>query len=101
MAIRESDGKPSIIGVARYIMTSDQEAAEFAVVVTDAWQGHGVGWSLMQRLIAGARVCGLRRLEGAVLRNNHNMLKFTAALGFETRDNPEDHEQVTVTLELV
>jgi len=100
VAVHEVDGKPSMIGVARYITSSDQESAEFAVVVADAWQGHGVGWSLMKRLIAGAKAGGLKRLEGAVLRNNHNMLKFTTALGFATRDNPEDHEQVTVTLEL-
>jgi acetyltransferase len=100
VAVLDSGKGPAIIGVARYITSSDQEAAEFAVVVADEWQQHGVGGSLMQRLIAGARAAGLKRLEGTVLRNNHNMLKFTAALGFDARDNPEDHELVTVTLEL-
>jgi acetyltransferase len=86
--------------VARYITSPDPEAAEFAVVVADDWQGRGVARMLMTRLIDCAKVAGLKRLEGTVLRGNHNMLKFTAALGFATRDNPEDREQVTVALDL-
>ncbi len=42
----------------------------------------------------------MQRLEGAVLRNNHNMLQFTEALGFVTHDDPDEPEQVTVVLEL-
>ncbi len=59
-------------------MSADPEAAEFAVVVADAWQGRGVARMLMTRLIDCARARGLKRLEGTVLRSNHNMLKFTA-----------------------
>jgi hypothetical protein len=35
-----------------------------------------------------------------VLRANHNMLKFTAALGFRARDDPDDPEQVIVERDL-
>jgi len=35
-----------------------------------------------------------------VLRANHNMLRFTRALGFSVADDPEDSEQVIVTLQL-
>jgi hypothetical protein len=35
-----------------------------------------------------------------VLRANHHMLKFTAALGFRTRDDPDDAEQVIVVRDL-
>jgi GNAT superfamily N-acetyltransferase len=86
VAVDESAGAPAIVGVARYIMGTDRESAEFAVVVADAWHGRGVGRALMARLVAFARSRGLKRLEGSVLRSNHNMLKFTAALDRSARE---------------
>ncbi len=100
VAVDETGGTPSIVGVARYIMSPDRESAEFAVVVADAWQGRGVARVLMSRLVACATARGLRRLEGLVLRSNRNMLKFTEALGFETSDDPNDPDQLRVVLEL-
>jgi acetyltransferase len=93
------DGQ-KIVGVARSIRNPDGESAEFAVVVDDAWQGMGVARGLMKLLIDCARTRGLARIEGAVLRANHNMLRFTRSLGFSIADDPEDSEQVIVTLQL-
>jgi acetyltransferase len=93
------DGQ-KIVGVARSIRNPDGESAEFAVVVDDAWQGMGVARGLMKLLIDCARKRGLARIEGAVLRANHNMLRFTRSLGFSIADDPEDSEQVIVTLQL-
>jgi acetyltransferase len=100
VAVDEKGGAPAIIGVARYIMNADPESAEFAVVIADGWQGNGVGRMLMTRLIDCAKGRGLKRLEGAVLRANPNMLKFVSAIGFKSRDDPDDAEQVIVTLDL-
>jgi acetyltransferase len=100
VAVDEAGGAPAIIGVARYIISADEEAAEFAVVVADAWQRRGVARMLMTRLVACANARGLKRLEGTVLRSNHNMLKFTAAFGFATRDDPAEAEQLSVALDL-
>jgi acetyltransferase len=94
-------GGQRIIAVARYIGNPDGESAEFAIVVDDAWQGRGVARQLMGRLIACARQRGFKRLQGAVLRANHNMIKFTEGLGFSTADDPDDPEQVVATLPLV
>jgi hypothetical protein len=55
---------------------------------------------MMERLIAAALDKGVRRLEGAVLRSNGNMLRFTAGLGFAMREDPDDPEQVIVALDL-
>ena len=100
VAVHDVGGVPAFVGVARYITNPDQESAEFAVVVADEWQGRGVARVLMERLLDCARRRGLKRVEGAVLRNNYNMLKFTTALGFETGDDPDAHEQVIVVKEL-
>ncbi len=100
VAVDEAGAVPVIVGVARYVMSLDQESAEFAVVVADAWHGRGVARNLMARLVTYAKARGLRRLEGRVLRSNRNMLAFIAALGFKSRESAEDPEQLSVVLEL-
>ena len=53
------------IGVARYVRdANDPRLAELAVVVTDAWQGCGVGTALLERLVIRARAAGIERLIG-------------------------------------
>ena len=90
----------SIVGIARFIERPDLESAEFAVVVADTWHRRGVAGRLMRALIASARKKGLQRLVGTVLRANQNMLRFTAGLGFVLHDDPDDHDQVEVELDL-
>jgi acetyltransferase len=90
-------GGESFVGVARFIGNADLESAEFAVVVGDAWQNRGIARILMERLIDVARRKGLKRLEGSVLRNNTNMIRFVTSLGFTVEDDPEDPEQVVAT----
>ena len=89
-----------IVGIARYIANFDGESAEFAVVVTDAWQGRGIGRTLMERTIACARQRGFKRLEGVVLRANRGMLEFSKQLGFAMHEDTEEPEQVSVVLPL-
>jgi acetyltransferase len=96
----DAPGGQSIVGIARYIANPDFASAEFAVVVTDAWQRRGVAFALMKALIACARRKGLRTLHGVVLRANQNMLKFVQRLGFVVHEDAEDPDQVTVSLAL-
>jgi len=100
VALADRGGTPEFVGVARYIGNPDHESAEFAVVAADAWQGRGVAWVLMERLIDCARKRGLKRLEGAVLRSNQKMIRFTEKLGFVVHDDPDEPEQVNAVLEL-
>src|SRR5262249_32791336 len=71
------DGEPRFLGVSRYYMNPETRAAEFAIVVTDQFQGQGLGQHLMERLIAVARDRGVRTLVGTVLRENEPMLQLT------------------------
>jgi acetyltransferase len=85
-----ADGLPHLCGVSRYFLDLETRTAEFAVVVGDAWQGKGLGWHLMQRLLAVARERGVKRLVGLVLRENAGMLKLTEELGFMQRPTVDD-----------
>ncbi|AWI78311.1 hypothetical protein CEW87_02450 [Parazoarcus communis] len=70
------------IAAARYCLEPDGMTCEFAVVVTDAWQGAGVGRRLMTALIRHASGRGMRTMYGQILATNVRMLEFAASLGF-------------------
>src|SRR5262249_5129184 len=80
----DSVGRESLAGVARYVKEM-QDSADFAIVLADAWQGKGLGRTLMVRLIAAAKEHGVRRLTGLTLASNIPMLLLARSLGFHTR----------------
>jgi acetyltransferase len=92
--------REKIVAVARYVGNPDRESAEFAITVADAWQGRGLGHAMMEQLIARARDRGYARLIGNVLAINTPMLGLASNLGFSRALDPEDPEQVIVTLDL-
>lgn len=66
--------RDELIGVARYDrLADDPTAAEVAVVVEDAWQGHGVGTALLRALEARARAEGITEFVAATLTENMRM----------------------------
>jgi acetyltransferase len=83
-------GRSEIVAVARYYLTPETGDAEFALVVGDPWQGHGLGYYLMQRLIEVARERGVKRLVGSVLRENAAMLQLMRELGYVSQAGSED-----------
>lgn len=89
-----------IVGVVRYMLNPDLTTCEFAIVVADALQGHGLGRRMMQAIIDVARAKGLERMDGYVLANNSKMLALMHALGFEDRADPEDPSMRLVSLKL-
>jgi len=50
------------------------DRAEFALVIADRYQGHGLGRLLLGRLVEAPEHAGIRWLTGEVLANNHRML---------------------------
>ena len=100
IALDRARGREKIIAVARYVGNPDRESAEFAIVVADAWQSRGLGRSLLRLLIERAKKRGFARLVGNVLSINTGMLDLVAKLGFHRAIDPDDREQVIVTLEL-
>jgi acetyltransferase len=90
IAVKPSGKGEEQIGVARYTTNLDQESCEFALVVSDAWQGLGIGYQLMQKLMDIARDRGLERMDGQVLASNSRMLNMMRSLNFRIGPDPED-----------
>lgn len=81
VALAAWGGAQELVADARYVRLGDSGDAEFALVVTDDWQGQGLARELLGRLMDHARGQGLKRLLGEVLWDNHAMLAMTRRLG--------------------
>jgi acetyltransferase len=100
VAVRHEDAGPShILGVSRYYLHPETGVAEFAVVVGDPWQGQGLGYHLMQRLLQAARERGVKQLVGSILHENAPMLQLVQELGFRVQPTAE-HAVVEAVLDL-
>jgi acetyltransferase len=89
-----------MLGVSRLIADPDYMKGEYAVLVRSDLKGHGIGWALMQQLIAYAKAEGLSLLEGEVLSENSQMLAMCRKLGFDIRVDPSDLSLYHVRLPL-
>jgi len=75
-------GRPEILGVGRLCQEPGLRQAEFAVVVSDCWQKHGLGTRLLTRLVEIGRKEGLERITGAILSDNVEMQHVCERVGF-------------------
>jgi GNAT superfamily N-acetyltransferase len=81
LALVAEDGT-GIVAVARFDRTPGLDEAEVAFVVGDAFQGHGLGSLLLQRLADEARARGVRWLVADTLAENFRMLHVFRDAGF-------------------
>ena len=98
VAIEETSGK--LLGVVRLIADPDYTRGEYAILVRSGLKGFGLGWRLMQHLIAYAKAEGLKELYGAVLAENATMLRMCTELGFMVERDPGDARLMRVVLDL-
>jgi acetyltransferase len=75
-------GEPEIIAAGRLIKLYGGEDAEFTILVSDAYQGYGLGTEMLRRLVDIGQQEGIQRIFGNILGDNANMLRVTERLGF-------------------
>ena len=78
VAVLEKDGNDHIMGGGRYIRSGpsgNEQRAEVAFLVDDAFQGLGIASCIFKHLIMIARESGIRQFEAEVLPSNEAMLK--------------------------
>jgi RimJ/RimL family protein N-acetyltransferase len=83
-----------IIAVVRYARKPGDERAEYAALVEDRWQGHGVGASLTHRLLDAARGNGVRSFYALVKGENKRMLNVLRHLDLPERERVEEGEKM-------
>ncbi len=98
-AFGQPPGPEVMMGGGRLVRISERDAAEFAVLVADPWQGLGLGQKLIERVIEVARETGVKHLWGEVLAENQPMLEMVKKLGFTIKRDPDSNTR-RVSLEL-
>lgn len=88
-----------IIGVSRIIGYSGGSQAEFALAISDGWQGQGIGAALLTQCLGAARKKGMKQIMGFVLAENTQMLKLGRKLGFKVK-RVEDSSEFELTIDL-
>jgi acetyltransferase len=89
----------NIIGVARIRRVHGSKDVEFAVIITDDYQGKGIGTELVRRMLDVAREEGCGRVVADILPDNLVMQRICEKLGFRIKRSMDD-PVVKVELEL-
>jgi acetyltransferase len=80
----------SVIALGQLIKLFGTDAAEAAVLVSDALQGQGLGTEMTRRLLSIAKVEKIRRVTADILPENHLMQQICRRLGFSLRALPQE-----------
>ncbi|GAB4397640.1 MAG: bifunctional acetate--CoA ligase family protein/GNAT family N-acetyltransferase [Anaerolineales bacterium] len=81
----ETNGQKVVIGVGRLSkMKINEEEARITMLVSDDYQGQGLGAELLSRLIAVARAEKIERLLAIMSPENESMQKLCRKLGFSS-----------------
>ena len=98
VALEQASG--ALAGVGRLSCDPDRTKGEYALLVRSDLQGHGIGWQLLQQIIAYAKAEKIGRIEGIVLEENRAMLKMCREFGFTVSHQPDEPGLMLVALDL-
>jgi GNAT superfamily N-acetyltransferase len=79
-----------IIALVRYDRESGEERAEYAAIVEDSWQGHGLGIALTRRLVDVAWDNGVQYFYAMVMGENRRMLELLRHLDLPEEEYKEE-----------
>jgi acetyltransferase len=85
-------GNLEIFGVGRLSKARGLNEAEFALLISDRWQGLGLGTELLKRLVQIGRSEKLNRITAQILQENHAMHHISKKAGFKVHRIPEDQD---------
>lgn len=91
--------EPDVLAVARLGKLPGRTEAEFALLVSDLWQRHGLGTEMLRRLLQIARDEHLRRVTAEMLGENREMQRVTEKLGFRL-SRPLDSRTITAVYDI-
>jgi acetyltransferase len=76
------NGKRKILGVARLSIESDEKSGEMAFIVSDYWQGLGLGTKMVDYVLDIAKEKGIDNVNAIILQDNYRALSLTKKMGF-------------------
>jgi acetyltransferase len=95
----EEEGTRKLIGVGRLVADVDHHEAEYAVIVVDRWQGHGLGGLLTDYCLKVAKHWDVKRLVAETVKNNARAIATFRNRGFKM-DTEQEEDVVLVSKDL-
>ncbi|HID77779.1 MAG TPA: bifunctional acyl-CoA synthetase/GNAT family N-acetyltransferase [Planctomycetaceae bacterium] len=100
VAEAEEDGKRKLLGTGRLVADMNHETAEYAVLVVDRWQGHGLGGLLTDYCLEVAKRWGVKKVVAETFNSNARALSLFRNRGFQITE-PEGEDIALVSKEVV
>lgn len=91
-------GEREVAGVGRLTKSHASHSAEFGVIVSDKFQGKGIGRELLRRLIAIGRDEKLSVINGYIQADNAQMMNLAKQNGFTLREAKEGMVEAQLVL---
>ena len=101
VAVRRNEkaGKDEIAAVGRLTKSHNESDAEFGIIVSDRYQGQGLGREMLSRLLDIGRHEHLMSVTGYILPENDGMLNLAEQMGFEMDTNDDGVVEATYQLD--
>lgn len=90
MALVAETADHEILGVGRLTKLHGSREAEVAVLISDKWQGRGLGKELLARLLIVGADEKLTRLTADILPDNRSVMRVCEKLGFSLKHSLDD-----------
>ena len=90
--LKNESGQHQILAVARLFKDPEKDEGEFAILISDEWQGKGLGTYLLKLLVRVGRDCHLHRIFGRMLSDNRAMTRASRKAGFSLRFSEAESE---------
>jgi acetyltransferase len=94
----EQEGHRKLIGVGRLIGDPDMETVEYAILVTDSWQGKDLGKILTEYCTEIARASNFKRIFAETTKDNKAMISVFKKLGFHVEYHSDTNVSVNKEL---
>jgi acetyltransferase len=76
------NGKRKILGVTRLSIESNEKSGEMAFLVSDYWQGFGLGTKMVDYVLDIAKEKGIEKVHSVILQDNYRALSLAKKMGF-------------------
>jgi len=90
VATMRVDGFEKIVGEACYVFHGEDASIEFALSISNNWQGHGIGKAILRNLECRAASFGAHRIYGDTLHDNKSMIALARRAGYGFTNSPVD-----------
>ena len=77
------NGKKKLLGVGRLSFESDGKNGEISFIVSDSWQGFGLGTKMVDYVLDLAKDKGIESVYAIMLPDNYRALSLTKKMGFQ------------------